>query len=442
MAKSTFNLQASNSGFGPRSQGATAAPRVDRVVHSGGPHFAPKSDDAKQAAGDRAADAATITRRRTRPFRAFSVTATLATLLVAAFWISRPWQRQSLAERWRRDLHEAGDAIALARVHQLGQLGPPGARVLGGAIGIAREDIARAARAEVTSQLAQWELMDAKRSSPLIVALAQGMAESIEAFDRDARRFAGDAAQRMLVWPVDRGTTNRAPLIAACETVLLSVGRPAAPPRAARPTPAVQSTPAEPTLAAEPSPAEARRLPSSVEVAPLARVPTEATVEVSDEATREQPPDNKSPPSDSKPEPDEPQAAPLELSRAVTRVERAVADANDEVDHSRRDISSQHATWMRDLNSEHDDVVAAARNELSKLGLSGDELKIARLATHPDAPVRQRLARALPRLPGIDGRTWLEFLADDPDDEVRRTARTLLATTGDPESVSRLRERR
>ena len=210
-----------------------------------------------------------------------SLTLTIATLLVAAFWISRPWQRQSLAHRWRQDLHEADDALALARVHQLGQLGPPGVRVLGGAVGIAREDVARAARAEITTLMTQWELIDAKRSSPLIVALAQGMAESIEAFDREARRFAGDTAQRILVWPVDRNTTNRAPLIAACETVLVSVGRPVAP----APTPAAQPTPGD-----DPSPAEARLLPSSVEVTPLARVPTEATVEVSDGPASDPPP--------------------------------------------------------------------------------------------------------------------------------------------------------
>jgi hypothetical protein len=182
-------------------------------------------------------------------------------------------------------------------------------------------------------------------------------------------------------------------------------------------------------------------LPPSVEVAPLPRVPAQAAVEVSDEATSEPSPENNSQPTSAIPQRDEPHAAPLELSPAVTRVERALANADDETADSQTGFSSQQTTWMRDLNSQHDDVVAAARVELSKLGLGPDELKIAALATHPDPAVRQRLVRVLPRLPGIDARAWLELLADDPDDEVRRTARTLLATTGDPQSMSRLGER-
>jgi hypothetical protein len=304
--------------------------------------------------------------------------------------------------------------------------------------------VARSARAEVTSLLAQWELVESKKSSPLVVALSQGMAESIESFDRDARRFAGDVAQRILVWPIDRNTTNRAPLIAACETVLLAVGRPAVPP--AKPQPAEQPTSAAEPVPTEPTPAEARLLPSSVEVTPLPRVPAEeAMVEVSDSEASEPPPaTGDAEPAQPAPidKQDEAQPAPRKLSRAVTDLPQGERAIDEATDNSPSGFSSQQAALMRDLNSEHDEVVAQASAELAKLGLGPDELKVARLSTHPDATVRKKLARVLPRLPGIDARTWLEFLADDPDEEVRRTAQTLLATTGDGASTSRLGETR
>jgi hypothetical protein len=444
MAKSTFNLQASNTAFGNRQPAASVqgAP--------GGPHFTlPKSDQPDTAHAKRPQPTPRASSPWSVNFRAFSTTAVIATLLVAALWLSRPWQRQTLAHRWRQDLHEAQDAIALARIHQLGQLGPHGVRVLGEAVGIPREDVARAARAEVTSLLAQWELIEAKKSSPLVVALAQGMAESIDSFDRDARRFAADTAQRILIWPVDRNTTNRAPLIAACETVLVAVGRPAAPPAVPSPatsSPAASSRAPQPTPAADPIPAEARRLPASVEVTPLPRVPTEATVEVSDEDASEPPPQSASD-SDPTPSPtadtqDEPRPLPRELSRAAGDLEQAVVELEDQSKNQPTGFTSQHAAWIRDLNSQQVEVVTQARAELAKLGLGRNELEVARLSTHPDAAVRKKLARALPRLPGIDARTWLEFLSDDPDEEVRRTAQTLLATAGDAQSAARLRERR
>ena len=444
MAKSTFNLQATNTAFSSRETGATAQPRADRAIHSGGPHFGLTSSDPTSVSPGRPSSAAAAAGGRSIGLRAFSVTAVIATMLVAAFWLSRPWQRQTLAQRWRHDLHEADDAIALARVHQLGQLGPPGVRVLGGAVGIAREDVARSARAEVVSLLAKWELIEAKRSSPLVVALVQGMAESIDAFDREARRFAGDMAQRILVWPIERSTTNRAPLIAACETVLLAVGRPAVPPAA--PKPAAQPTRAAEPTPTEPTPAEARLLPSSVDVRPLPRVPAEElTVEVSDSEASEPPPaTGDAEPAEPAPtdKQDKAQPAPRKLSRAVTDLQQGERAIDEATDNSPSGFSSQQAALIRDLNSEQDEVVAQASAELAKLGLGPDELKVARLSTHPDATVRKKLARVLPRLPGIDARTWLEFLTDDPDEEVRRTAQTLLATTGDAARTSRLSERR
>lgn len=447
MAKSSFNLHASNSGFGARQASLAAGIARDAAANraGGGPHFQPPSGpEGQPPPRKQSADAPAGASGWRHNLRAVIVTAALTAAFLAAFWLSRPWQRHSLAERWEQDLHKATDDIALARVRQLGQLGPAGVHVLGQAIGIHRDQIARAVRDEVTSLLAHWELEDPRTSSPLIAALAEGMAASIESFDAEARRFAADTAQRLLVWPVDRNVVNRAPLIAACETVLLAVGRPATPARP--PKPAAGATGSASAAADSPSP-EARLLPASIGISPrpLPRVPAEAAVEVSDDEAS-QPPSTKTPkPADKPPATDASQDAktpPRQLARAVTAIDEGVIALDDPPASRRVKPGGSQAAWMRDLNSNEQAIVAQARAELSKLGLSATEIELARLSTHADPAVRKRLARAIPRFPNIDARGWLEFLADDPDPEVRRTAQTLLATTGDPRAVSRLRQQR
>ena len=59
----------------------------------------------------------------------------------------------------------------------------------------------------------------------------------------------------------------------------------------------------------------------------------------------------------------------------------------------------------------------------------------------PSAARRRELAETLPGLRSIDARRWLKLLAFDEDADVRLTAMTLLATTGDPALVRFVRER-
>jgi hypothetical protein len=459
MPKSSFNLHASNTGFSPTRQSA-----------SGGPHFDTKSGDESPPPRRQSSPPPATTSPWRPKLRAFVLTAALTTALVTAFWSTRSWQRQSLADRWRHELAEADDDVALGRVRQLAQLGPPGAQALGQAIGIHRDKVARAARDEVTALLARCELEEPQVSSPLIAALAQGMAAAVESFDPDARRFAADTAQRLLVWPVDRKIVNRAPLIAACETVLLATGRSQTSTRAVSGATGsasanvgatssasatgsnVGATGSASETADQPTPA-ARLLPSSIELRPLPKIPTEATVEVSDEENTEpqsnikqpetaiEPPTTESPATENNHQPATP---PRQLPRASTAIDDTAIVLDDPTSAAAQPVafSTEQAAWVRDLNSSEHETVAQARAELTKLGLSATEIEIARLSTHADPAVRKRLARAIPRFPDIDARTWLEFLADDPDPEVRRTAQTLLATTGDATAVSRLRQQR
>ncbi len=75
---------------------------------------------------------------------------------------------------------------------------------------------------------------------------------------------------------------------------------------------------------------------------------------------------------------------------------------------------------------------AEAETYLRRRGLTDRHLALARQLLDPDPAVRRRLARQLPEVPGLDAAAWLVLLSRDTDAEVRLTALTLLATTGDP----------
>ena len=75
---------------------------------------------------------------------------------------------------------------------------------------------------------------------------------------------------------------------------------------------------------------------------------------------------------------------------------------------------------------------AAARTELSRRGLTEVHFDLARRLFGADPGVRKQLARTLPELKSIDATPWLLHLSKDADAEVRLTAITLLATSGDP----------
>jgi len=80
-------------------------------------------------------------------------------------------------------------------------------------------------------------------------------------------------------------------------------------------------------------------------------------------------------------------------------------------------------------------------DELSDLDLSEVEVALFGELLSPIAARRRNVAEMLPGLRSIDNRRWLKLLAFDDDAEVRLTALTLLATTGDPALISFARSR-
>jgi hypothetical protein len=95
---------------------------------------------------------------------------------------------------------------------------------------------------------------------------------------------------------------------------------------------------------------------------------------------------------------------------------------------------------MSRLHVSDPQVVLAAREELERRGISGPLVDLARRATDPDPKVRRELAKSLPSLPGVEAKPWLLELSYDENAEVRMTAVTLMATSGDLEMVRRLEQ--
>ena len=95
---------------------------------------------------------------------------------------------------------------------------------------------------------------------------------------------------------------------------------------------------------------------------------------------------------------------------------------------------------LRRLQAEDRKTTAAAEAELERRGITGPLLDLARRAADPDPEVRRQLAESLPTLPGVDARPWLLELSYDDDPEVRTTAVTLMATSGDMELLKRVQQ--
>jgi hypothetical protein len=115
--------------------------------------------------------------------------------------------------------------------------------------------------------------------------------------------------------------------------------------------------------------------------------------------------------------------------------------AADEVEAARAVTEQLTLRNLMDRLHDADPAVAEAAVEiLVQRGFSTVEIDVARRIASPSVTERQQLVEDLPRIPGIDARPWLFWLAVDERADVRWAAMTLLATTADPATRARVRE--
>lgn len=80
----------------------------------------------------------------------------------------------------------------------------------------------------------------------------------------------------------------------------------------------------------------------------------------------------------------------------------------------------------------------AIQGELARRGFGKVSPEFARWVVDSRAQVRLELVRQLPAMPGVEAASWLLWLCEDPDPQVRSAAQTLLATTNDPAVLQHL----
>jgi len=392
------------------------------------------------------------------------ITAGLVVLAVAG-WSLYP---RFLAAHWRNRLPTVPDERAAVLLEGVARLGEPGIPVLVDALGSERESVAAAGKRVMHKELERWETLRAREYSPKLAILAKALADRVARFGPTARDDAANLASQILrLWSLDDDVVEPAEVIASCEKVLRTAraersllaerSRPDGPgdsrpglrtsgdrgPEAGAPLQGVATLPGgglpidslaspgvtpersdAPQLAEAPA-AEPRRLDRRGASSPL-RQPLRPVLEpdsllaIPDRAAR------KSADADRK---SLPSARPLGYTNGMAA---PPGDGPEGRRASRRLAGVETVDLMRRLQSPEDGRVAQARAELVRRGFTETHLALARRLFDANPEVRVRLARLLLDLPDVSAAPWLMQLARDESAEVRLSAISLSATTGDP----------
>ena len=392
------------------------------------------------------------------------ITAGLVVLAVAG-WSQYP---RFLAAHWGNRLQTVPDERAAVLVEGVARLGEPGIPVLVDALGSERESVAAAGKRAVHKELERWGTLRAREYSPKLAILAKALADRVARFGPTAREDAAELASQILrLWALDDEVVEPAEVIASCEKVLRAAGaersllaersRPDGlgdsrsglrtsgdrGPEAGAPLQGVTALPGgglpidtlaspgvtpdrsgAPRLAEFP-PAEPRRLDRGGASNPL-RQPLRPILEpdnllaIPERAARK---------SGDAERTDLPGARPLGYMNGMAA---SPGDGPDGRQASKRLAGVETVDLMRRLQSPQDETVAQAEAELVRRGFTERHLGLARRLFDADPEVRMRLARLLMDLPDVNAAPWLMQLARDESAEVRLSAISLLATTGDP----------
>jgi hypothetical protein len=407
-------------------------------------------------------------------------------------WGTRGLLLRTVASHWQRQLAAASDEQVGVLVSRICALGDAGIPALVGLLGSRREVVARTAHLALVREMDRWESLGVDRASPKLAILAAALAEEAVHFGPTSRLEAARLTTRILLCPLDGDAVDRAAVLADCQQVLRATTVPrrlaedrrlldrlryvepgeaesenpnaatrAAPGSIARngalaPVP-MGHLPALPGgglpietfpghLADEPGDRVAqlrreqpRRLASEPPARPLNPLRQPRRFRQEPEAAKMLP--SRPSPRVASPEPEKKSVRPLSLDRPLAEESRsgeAALTGASMVSVAGKDSEEELLGWMRRLLSDDEAVAREARDSLIERGFSEVHLQLARQLFDPDPDVRMRLARTLPGLRSIDARPWLLRLAADPHADVRLTAITLLATTGDPDLLHKV----
>ena len=391
-----------------------------------------------------------------------------------------------MAQHWRAKLSQADDGQVPVLLASVAELGEPGIPVLVEAFGSQRECVARAGKQILIEEVSRWELLPSPEASRRLAVLAESLAEGIDQFGPTARIDAAELATRILLWPLDDKSVDRGRVTQWCDRVLrvssperhllderdrsggvtrLLVGGDSAeidgrnsqqgmaaaiephPPNAVPDAATTKAGPAEeapsqesPTIVrlSGEHPDNAIRLQVAdvadgeaadrigIEVSPLEHIARLFSVGGTN-AEETEGLSSLAEGGSLRPDAPFPQEQPPNQS----------AESDPIADSLRR---ANTITVMRQLRSVDQYVASAAEAELTQRGFSAAHLELARRLCNPDPSVRKRVGRAALATPGVNPVPWLVELSRDDDPEVRLTAVTLMATTGEPAFLSNIAE--
>ncbi len=381
--------------------------------------------------------------------RLLMLAALIAGVMAAVLVVGRYYAPLTVAH-WRAQLDAVPDQSAEPLLHRVGSGGDVVIPILVEGLASPRQRIAEAARQTLLEQIDRWKTLSTAGSSPKLGLLARELADRQSDLGPAGRHDAAALAVVILHGPLDPGTVDTVEVISSCEKVL----------RAAQ-----ADSPA--SVAA----AVAKRIERDTLSAASQSVADSAAARWQDTANPDRPrsedltPRLLSPPggqaaADSSPQPlaktaaagkdsdpakaQQPEApvnptkglAGGDGVRQVSAVEKlpAAAPADELKTADSFDLLQQSCSPIQQ-------TALAARAELSRRGFSEVHFDLARRLYSADPAVRKELARALPELRSVDAAPWLIQLSRDSNPEVRLTAITLMATSGDPlllEQVQRI----
>jgi hypothetical protein len=383
--------------------------------------------------------------------------------LTAAGFGLRGWFNSSPADTWQDRLETASDESVPVLLRQLAGMGESGVPVLVAALDSQRQNVAAGADRVLTENLLRWQQRPDENNMNLQLALAEALAARVEQSGPSAQCRAAQLALHILQFLPDARSADNGRLIAACHRVL-------------------QSGPDLPDGLAE------NQIPGQIERRLMWQYglhpQNNAAANPSGKAGRasagsSEGDENQPAASDSDRDKmqqdslaaDDPQAeaannrqsgAPALLpdglngnqrllpgdqskdaSRPSQSGERTAGAASQRVKTIKPPVDFSGVdtvALMRELHSLDRPTVEAAAAELARRKFTPLLLDLARRLFDPDDEVRLNLARALPGMPGVDATPWLLWLARDGDAEVRLTALTLIATSGDPSLLEQVEQ--
>jgi hypothetical protein len=145
--------------------------------------------------------------------------------------------RDFLLRRLEAGLALLPETEVLPQARQMAELGEAGTAAVVRLLGSPRDCELEAAQVVLAEQLNQWRLLPVTESAPRAIALARDIAAQRDKLTDEGRRFAGEVATQLLLWPAS-DASQAEELLTHCERILSAAG-PKDRRAAATPAPAV-----------------------------------------------------------------------------------------------------------------------------------------------------------------------------------------------------------